>query len=156
MIRATDWCDGWNCINPADCWKKHEAEAQQLFSSGVCTQPSSVHSFLGIICQTGILVRLYKHLTGMADTSVLDDGAHEAGPSTSARGAGDTAQSDDRSSSPADQVIPLFDIINSCVESDPALQDVMPPRCRSPSKACLLSDSWPELYWLPSDFSIDF
>lgn len=79
---------------------------------------------------------MLKHPVNMANRDPSDD-AQEAKVSPSPRAADATAQPGDKISSSVQEVVPLFDIINTCLEELPALQGFMPPRC---ARACLMSD----------------
>ena len=72
----------------------------------------------------------------MANSNPSND-AQDARIPAGPQAADATAQPDGQTSSSVEEVVPLFDIINTCLEELPALQGFMPPRC---ARACLMSD----------------
>lgn len=106
---VTDWRDGWSCINPACRQEKHKAEASCSSALSTWSIPQdSTQQYLSIL----------EHFVSMADTDSL------ANPQT----AGNAAHSGEHASPSAEDVVPLFDIIEACLEEFPALRELMPSR----------------------------
>jgi hypothetical protein len=91
-----------------------------------------------------------KSLVNMANRDPSDD-IFEARMSDSLQAAETTAQPGDQTSSSVEEVVPLFDIIDTCMEELPVLREVMPPRR---ARACLMSDGGQDIIVsLPQDLS---
>ena len=88
----------------------------------------------------------------MASTDALDSAQEATTSTTFTEAAADTAEPDEKTAPPANDIVPLFDIIDNCLEQLPALREFMPPRH---SKACLLSDRGLETYVNSSRLSTD-
>lgn len=78
------------------------------------------------------------------------DNAHDARTSTGSRTADAVAQPNDQTPTSIREVVPLFDIIDTCLEQLPALREVMPLRH---ARGYLLSDGGLDNYSSSSDQS---
>ena len=76
----------------------------------------------------------------MSDTDPLANSQQQR-TSTSPQTTGNTAQPGKQVSPPAEDAVPLFDIIESCLEEFPALRKIMPSRHAT---ACLMSGAGQE------------
>jgi hypothetical protein len=79
----------------------------------------------------------------MAADNDQADNAHETRTSTASRTADAIAQPDDQTPTSVREVVPLFDIINTCLEELPVLRAAMSSGCAT---ACLVSDGGLEIY----------
>jgi hypothetical protein len=122
IIPAVDWRDGWRSINPAGGHNKHEAQAS-------CSSAPAAYSSKNY--STAVLGQCLRRFARMAD---MDSPAisREQNTSSSPQTASNTAQSPS-----AEEVVPLFDIINTCLEELPVLREATSCRC---ARACLVSD----------------
>jgi hypothetical protein len=114
-------------INPAGPQKQHEAEAS--CSSALAPRSNDVHPAI-------IFSLVFTKIISMTDDGNSDN-AHAARTSTGSRTVDAIAQSDDQTFLSVEEVVPLFDIIDTCLEELPVLREVMPSRH---ARACLMSD----------------